>query len=233
LDSNIRRLFGRAALTIAILAVLFAGTAVYVIIQMPWMNWDNTEADQAATLPGDNLSPNPNWSYTHAIDVKAPAERIWPWIDQIGAERGGFYSYDILENLAGCRLKNADRVHPEWQYKGDGNEYMILHPKMPGLKVEKVIPNLALIVHAGNFVNPLTGTAKSINDKDYVNMTWVFYLQKTDWNKTRLMVRWRSCYYPSKENEMWYGPRFTGFMNFIMGDAMIRGIKSRAENSKL
>jgi hypothetical protein len=199
---------------------------------MPWMNWDNTEEDQATTLPGDNMSPNPNWQYTHAIDIKASADRVWPWVNQIGADRGGFYSYDILENLAGCNLKNADRIHPEWQYKGDGTETMILHPKMPPLKVVKSIPNVALVVQAGNFASGVTGTAKTIKDKDFVNMTWSFYLQKIDWNKTRLMVRWRACYYPSKQNEMWYGPRITGFMNFVMGDKMIRGIKQRAEEGK-
>jgi hypothetical protein len=65
--------------------------------------------------------------------------------------------------------------------------------------------------------------------KDYHNMTWVFYLKKLNWNKTRLLVRMRSVYYPSSENEMWFGPKFTGFLNFVMGDAMLRGIKARAE----
>ena len=212
-----------------ITGLLAAAALFYIVTTMPWMSWDNTPEDIATTLPGDNLSPNPSWQYTHAIDIKAPADRIWPWINQIGADRGGFYSCELLENLAGCKLKNADRIHEEWQYKGDGTELMILHPKMPGLKVEKVIPDLALIVHAGNFVNGVSGTSKTINDKDYVNMTWVFYLKKLDWNRTRLMVRWRASYYPSKENEMWYGPKITGFMNFIMGDRMIRGIKARAE----
>jgi hypothetical protein len=225
-------LIGKVFISLFILALLLSGGLVYVITQMPWMNWDNIEEDQATVMPGDNLSPNPNWVFTHAIDIKAPADRVWPWINQIGADRGGFYSYEILENLAGCKLKNADAIHPEWQYKGDGKELMILHPKMPGLKVEKVIPNVALIVHAGSFLNAAAGTAKTIKDMDYVNMTWVFYLQKIDWNRTRLMVRWRACYYPSKQNEIRYGPKITGFMNFVMGDAMIRGIKYRAEKGR-
>jgi hypothetical protein len=216
----------------AILIGVFAvAGAAYIVANMSWLEWDNTDEDVQTTMPGDNLTSHPNWTYTHAITINAPADRIFPWVDQIGQDRGGFYSYDILENLAGCKIRNTDRIHPEWQYKGDGTETMILHPKMPPLRIEKVIPGVALIVHAGNFVKA-DGKAKTIKESDYVNMTWVFYLKKLDWNRTRLLVRWRACYYPSKENEMWYGPKITGFMNFIMGDAMIRGIKQRAENSK-
>jgi hypothetical protein len=222
-----RGLLKKSLISVAVLAFLFAGALAYVIIQMPWMNWDNTEEDVNTTMPGDNLTPDTNWVYTHAITINASADKVWPWVNQIGSDRGGFYSYELLENLAGCGLHNAESIHPQWQYKGDGTEKLIMHPKAPPLPVEKVIPQIALIMHAGTFdkygINP------KVMPKDYINMTWSFYLQKLDWNKTRLLVRWRAVYYPSKDNEMWYGPRLTGFMNFIMGDAMIRGIKQRAE----
>jgi hypothetical protein len=52
---------------------------------------------------------------TRAITVRAPASGVWPWIAQLGQGRGGFYSYDFLENLAGCDVHSADRIVPEWQ----------------------------------------------------------------------------------------------------------------------
>ncbi|HMA26843.1 MAG TPA: hypothetical protein VKO62_04340, partial [Solirubrobacterales bacterium] len=63
----------------------------------------------------------------HAIEVDAPAEQVWPWLAQLGQDRGGFYSYEWLENLAGCRMRNADRIHPEWQHREIGEKVM-LHP---------------------------------------------------------------------------------------------------------
>ena len=45
--------------------------------------------------------------------TRAPVETVWPWIAQIGQDRGAFYSYAWLENLAGCRLRNADHIHPD------------------------------------------------------------------------------------------------------------------------
>jgi hypothetical protein len=64
-------------------------------------------------LPGDDLVPDPG--YEHTRDVRAPAEEVWPWLAQIGQGRGGFYSYEWLENLAGCDIHNADEIRPEWQ----------------------------------------------------------------------------------------------------------------------
>src|SRR6185312_7157583 len=55
------------------------------------------------------------WAATRAIAISAPADQVWPWIAQLGQGRGGFYSYDFLENLVGCDIHSADRIVPEWQ----------------------------------------------------------------------------------------------------------------------
>lgn len=80
-------------------------------------------------------------SGTHGVEIDAPAAAVWPWIAQIGADKGGFYSYQWLENLAGCDVRNAERVHPEWEVKvGDG---LRLHPEMPAIPVVDVATRLA------------------------------------------------------------------------------------------
>ena len=45
---------------------------------------------------------------------------LWPWLAQLGQDRGGFYSYQWLENLAGCQMENADRIRPKWQHRALG-----------------------------------------------------------------------------------------------------------------
>ena len=52
---------------------------------------------------------------TRAITIDTPADLIWPWIAQLGQGRGGFYTYDWLENLLGLDMHSADRVISEWQ----------------------------------------------------------------------------------------------------------------------
>ena len=86
----------------------------YALVVRPWhIRWGATEERIAKPLPGDELVPNPAIESTRAITVNAPVEEVWPWLAQIGQDRGGFYSYEWLENLAGCRMRNADRIHPE------------------------------------------------------------------------------------------------------------------------
>ena len=59
---------------------------------------------------------------TRALTIDAPVEMVWPWLVQIGEDRGGFYSYSWLERAAGHDIHNAEhdspRVaeHPRWRH---------------------------------------------------------------------------------------------------------------------
>lgn len=74
-----------------------------------------TGQESGGPLPGDDLIAGPDLTATGAIIVRAPAGGVRPWIAQLGQGRGGFYSYDFLQNLAGCDVYSADRIVPEWQ----------------------------------------------------------------------------------------------------------------------
>jgi hypothetical protein len=103
-------------------------TIVYALFIRPWhLRWGTEPADEARPLPGDQFLPEGGTQILHAITIDAPAEAVWPWLAQIGQDRGGFYSYEWLENLAGCKMRNADRIHPEWQHRKVG-ETVFLHP---------------------------------------------------------------------------------------------------------
>jgi hypothetical protein len=39
----------------------------------------------------------------YAVTIKAPVEEVWPWLAQLGQDRGGFYSYEWLETSPGAR----------------------------------------------------------------------------------------------------------------------------------
>lgn len=77
------------------------------------MNWGSTPQERLASYPGD--VEDPLFTTTRAVTVRAPAPEVWAWLVQIGQDRGGFYSYDWLENLAGCHVHSATRIHPAWQ----------------------------------------------------------------------------------------------------------------------
>ncbi len=103
--------------------------AAYSFALLPRLRrWGATADEVSRPLPGDDLVPDPLYTTTHAITVRAPPKAVWPWLVQIGQNRGGFYTYDALENLAGLNVRSADRVHPEWQGLRAGEDYLTLDP---------------------------------------------------------------------------------------------------------
>jgi hypothetical protein len=120
-----------------------AATALYGLVIRPWhLRWGAEPQDEQRELPGDQFLPEHGTRIIHAVTIDAPVGQVWPWLAQLGQDRGGFYSYEWLENLAGCNMKNADRVHPEWQHRRLG-ETVHLHPA-GGLKVNVFEPGRAL-----------------------------------------------------------------------------------------
>ncbi len=138
--------------------------------------WGATDAEEAAaTLPGDELIPQARWGYTHAITIDAPPEQVWPWLAQLGQGRGGFYSYEGLENLIGCHVRNVYPLVPECQNIVVGDQIR-LHPQAPPLTVAMVEPHSRLVLHGAL---PESGDAQ----------IWAFHLHRADHRRTRLIER--------------------------------------------
>jgi hypothetical protein len=174
--------------------------------------WGATDAEVKTKLPGDELMPHPKWAFTHAVTVKASAAEVWPWIVQMGQGRGGFYSYEFLENLVGCDIHNADRIIPEFQHLQVG-ESIKLHPKAP-VPVAIIEPEHALVLHY---------------EADF-SSNWMWVLEKVDERTTRLISRWSGDYGPGLKNRIIYGPCFMEPIEFAMSRRMLLGIKQRAES---
>lgn len=131
---------------------------LYVGLVRPWMRrWGATPQEIARTYPGD--ADDALFTTTRAVTVHAPTEDVWSWLVQIGQDRGGFYSYDWLENLAGCDLASADRVHEEWQHRSPGDPLTIF----PGYAttIGAVDPPRSLLIDSWGayVVEPLDATS--------------------------------------------------------------------------
>ena len=110
----------------------------------PWLRrWGATPEERARRLPGDG-ERKPLFTTTRAVTVHAPASEVWAWLLQIGQDRGGFYSYDWLENLAGCEVTSADTIREEWQHRASGDGLTIF----PGYSTPllEVDPPHALVI---------------------------------------------------------------------------------------
>jgi hypothetical protein len=140
--ATLHALSRRRAPPLVALGVCLA-TAVYARVVRPWhLRWGAQPADVERPLPGDEFLPAEGTDIAHAVTIDAPPERVWAWLAQIGQDRGGFYSYEWLENFAGCQMRNADRIHPEWQQRQIGDT-VFLHPA-GGMEVTLFEPGRAI-----------------------------------------------------------------------------------------
>ena len=99
------RPFLRVAVLVTALTGIVAG--FLLIIRPTYLNWARTTTQRSQRLPGDEIVPHVR-PETRAITIRAPLEDVWPWLAQIGQDRGGFYSFDLLENSVGCQMPTVD-----------------------------------------------------------------------------------------------------------------------------
>jgi hypothetical protein len=204
-----------------------AAAACYVLSVRPrLLHWGASTQEAAGPLPGDELVRTPRMQSTRAVTISAPAASVWPWVVQLGAGRGGMYSFDRLENAAGLGMRSADRVLPEHQ-RLDVGDVIPLGPDV-GIPVRRL--ETGSVLGLGGTMDPRTG--KIISSvvspaSPRLELGWTFVLQPVDERTTRLLSRTRYD----------YSPLAVGLIlrpvlepaQFIMERRMLLGIKSRAE----
>ncbi|MGE3820372.1 MAG: hypothetical protein AB7I30_13240 [Isosphaeraceae bacterium] len=214
---------------VLVLAVLIA---LYVYVIRPWhMSWGATAEEVARPLPDDGMVPHPKARATHGVTLPAPAAEVWPWLAQIGQGRGGFYSYDWLENLFGCDIHNVDRIVPEFQdlKKGDGIK---LHPKAPALSVVTLDPPHALVICGGKDLQP-----DQPDDPSFLQLhrlrayTWAFVLEDQPDGTSRFLARVHADWAPGLVNFFRYR-LFLEPAHSIMQRKMNLGLRACVASSK-
>ena len=137
-EASMRPRTRRSLLAAAVLAGSAAGA--WSRARPRLMAWGASWDEVVRPLPGDDIVDNPVYVTTRAVTVEAPPAAVWPWLVQLGQNRGGFYSYDWLENLAGLDIHSADEIHAEWQQPTVSEDYITLDPdgamKMTFVRVE-------------------------------------------------------------------------------------------------
>jgi hypothetical protein len=100
-------------------AVFAVGAAISyrVFLRRRILTYGATPDEADATLPGDDLIPEPDGQTTRAISVDAPPSDVYPWLAQMGpAPRGGAYTYDWIENLFDLDMHSVDHILEEFQH---------------------------------------------------------------------------------------------------------------------
>ena len=176
-----------------------------------------TADERARALPGDDRIPEAIDTLTHGVTIRRAPREVWPWLVQMGAgSRGGWYSYDWLDN---GRQPSATRVLPELQHPPVGT----IFPALPGMTEGFT---LLAIEHERVL------TLGWLRPDGSLDVTWTFVLDEVASGTTRLLVRVRGG----------AGYRFHGLplpltklairiVHFIMQRKQLLSIKSRAESA--
>lgn len=224
---------------------LFGAMAMVAALATPMLqgrrsHWGLTEEEEATPRPGDALVPTPRWSWTHAVEVDAPASDTWPWVIQIGQGRAGFYSYQALENLVGCEVVNADHVLPDAQEVHLGDPFR-LHPDMPPLRVQVLVPGRAVVV--GGRIDLATGgpapdreTAPqgtpTTEPSRLFACSWAFLVEPLSDDRCRVVSRFRVTHPDDLGSRLAYGAGLLEPIGFVMDRRMLLGIKERVEAAR-
>jgi hypothetical protein len=204
-------------------AVIFVlGLAAYgLFLRKRLLRWGTSASKAKDYFPGDELVPDRDLlvQTTRTVIIQAAPADIWPWLVQIGQGRGGFYSYDWLENLFRMDIHNADRILPAHQSLKVGDT--IPFCKDAGVTVRALEPNRLLV---------LAGSLQPGSDQ--TGGSWAFFLEPIDNQVTSLIVRTRVAAF----SPIWLSELFSLLLlepgHFVMERKMLRGIQALAEANR-
>jgi len=181
--------------------------ALYLTVIGPWhRRWGATAEEVRRVLPGDELLRPGAPSTTRAVTIDAPPEDVFPWLLQIGYGRGGWYSYDWIDNDG---RPSVDRIDPALQRLDVGDRIEMI----PGLGpvVREIEPNDHIL---------------SAGEVD----TWCLLVEPTLDGHTRLISRWRQDWPKSAATFVWTAVTDPGA--FLMEQKMLRTIGRLAEANR-
>lgn len=162
-----RKTLARAALALG----------AYGLLARPKMlHWGATKEEVAALFPGKNLISNGKRTSIMAATLDAPPSKVFPWLLQMGYDKGGWYSWDLLDNFG---KRSTDRLHPEWQRVEVGHV-------MYGPNDLPVFEVVALERDRFFALRTLLGRRDARHDES--DGLWAFELQERPGGRTRLIV---------------------------------------------
>ena len=195
-----------------ILLVVLVFAVLYWFPIRRWMSrWGTTSPDVARVMAGDSLLIAHTYSGTLTVVINATPEDIWPWLLQMGFQRGGLYSYDWLDRLFGYLDRpSATAILPKFQHLAVGDAIPL--GRGPSWPVAAIEPYHALVLDMRNMGG--------------IDWVWQFGLYAVDEHRTQLVSRSRVHARTVWARLLTYAIEPAGF---VMTRRMLLGIKKRAE----
>src|SRR5262245_31492759 len=156
------------------LVILVLATVYWFPLRRWFAGWSATAEELTHAMAGDAFLINPTHTAGSAITINAPPDDVWPWLVQIGYQRGGLYSYDWLDRLFGFLDRpSANSILPEFQHLAVGDNIPL--GRGPSWPVAVLEPNRALVLDRRNM--------------EGLDWVWQFGLYPLDVTPTPLVPR--------------------------------------------
>ncbi len=170
--------------------------------------------DDERALPGDDIIKEAKYSYTQARIIEAPPNIVWSYLMQLGCDRAGWYSIDLLDHGG---EPSINHLVEGWESRKPGDRVSATPAKDRFFEVYKVEPEKYFIM--GGHGHRLGG--------DF-SMSWAFVLDRIGEDATYLSARVRM-----KATPLWsewlQGNLLAPAMHGLMQQVQLKTIKQLAE----
>ena len=206
-----------------------AGLGLAAASRLALRNTGVTRHERLRTLPGDDLVPGAGRPCTMATTVDAAPAHVWEWLVQMGCDRGGFYSFDHLDNGG---IPSVEEIRPEWQTLKPGDRIASRPDGKTWFEVVEVEPERTLVLRTALEVpsfrpyDPGQGRPRF-----FVDSSWAFVLEPLA-SRTRVLTRVRTAQRPSLIGRL-AGLFLFDPAHYVMQTRQLVRVRRLAESSEL
>ena len=213
-----------------LLLILAAAGAAYSFVLRPRMlRWGATQEEIDRPFPDTGTVPGGTRGATMATTIDAPPREVWPWLAQMGIDRGGWYSWDRLDDFG---RRSANEIHPEWQDVSVGDRWASTPNGSQWWEVAAVEPNHFLALRASIDLRGRPFDPHGRRPRWFTDSTWSFLLEELPGERTRLVVSGSWALQPG-----WLQPILSFFVlepsHWVMQTRQFHNLKRRAEAARL
>jgi proline iminopeptidase len=149
------------------------------------LRWGATDEEVRRPFPSADLIPGGVRSATMAVTLDAPPAAVWAWLVQMGVDRGGWYSWDRLDNFG---RRSVEAIHPEWQEVAVGDRFTAKPDGTQWWDVAAVEPERFLCLRMSLDLRGRPFDPGAARPDAYTDSTWGFVLEPAAGDGTRLVV---------------------------------------------
>ncbi|MBA2697761.1 MAG: hypothetical protein H0U61_03190 [Nocardioidaceae bacterium] len=89
-------------------------------------------------LPGDDVLPGADVVLDRMLDLAGTPEQVWPWLEQLGKDRAGWYLPHVVEMVVPRSRRAARGIGSRWQGLQVGDAIPDWGPGSPSFEVLEI-----------------------------------------------------------------------------------------------